>query len=149
MLMTEPRTLRLMKKIAPVPETLGDRIRHARLSANLTQEQLGAVAGISGSAINQLESGETKTMKPENLFKIARKLRKSAEWLVTGEGTQLPREEIYDALADLPDDNHQQALDFIQYRIEKADGMMATEKIARYVAMIEAFKQDLDKRKKL
>lgn len=147
MLMVEVLRLPVMKKPSPSAETLGDRIRQARIAAGLTQEQLGAVAGISGSAITQLENGETKTLKPENLFKIAKKLRKSAEWLVTGEGTELPREEIYDALAELPGNNPQTVLDFIQYRIEKAEGLIASDKIGRYMAMIEAFKNDLDKRK--
>lgn len=147
MLMVEVLRLPVMKKLSPSAETLGDRIRQARIAAGLTQEQLGAVAGISGSAITQLENGETKTLKPENLFKIAKKLRKSAEWLVTGEGTELPREEIYDALAELPGNNPQTVLDFIQYRIEKAEGLIASDKIGRYMAMIEAFKNDLDKRK--
>jgi len=148
MLTIEPRTIFDMKKIVPPPETMGDRIQQARLAAGLTQSELGAAAGISSSAISQIESGESKNLKPENLFKIAKKLHKSAEWLVTGEGTQLPREEIYDALSDLPNDDPQNALDFIQYRIEKADGLMTSEKIGRYVKMIEAFKIYLENRKK-
>lgn len=148
MLTLEARTIFPMKKSAPTSATLGERIRQARLELKLTQEQLGSAAGISGSAITQIETGDTKTVKPENLFKIARKLGKSAEWLVTGEGTELPREEIYDALSALPDDDPQNALDFIQYRIERAEGLIASEKIGRYVAMIEAFKKDLVVRKK-
>lgn len=147
MLMCADGKLAYMTK-AKIPTTMGDRIKAARDALGITQEALGAVAGISGSAVSQLESGASKSINPENLFKIARKLGKSAEWLVTGEGTELPREEIYEALADLPDDTPQHSLDFIQYQIEKADGLMASDKIARYVAMIESFKRDLDKRRK-
>lgn len=139
--------LAYMKK-STNPAVMGDRIREAREALKLTQEDLGSVAGISGTAVSLWESGDTKSIKPEHLFKIARKLRKSAEWLVTGEGTQLPREELYDALSQLPADTPQQSLDFIQYQIEKAEGVIASDKIARYVAMIEDFKRDMERRKK-
>jgi len=43
MLMTEPRTLRLMKKIAPVPETLGDRLaflNHDYIRSGMNRKKL-------------------------------------------------------------------------------------------------------------
>lgn len=147
MLMRIASSIHVMTQ-ARAPSTMGDRIRQAREMLKLTQAELGAVAGISGTAVSQWESGETKSVKPEHLFKIARRLGKSAEWLVTGEGTDLPRELLYDALADLPNNNPQQSLDFIQYQIERADGLIASDKIARYVAMIEAFKRDMGTRRK-
>lgn len=146
MLNTEPCKFTYMKTRKSA-ETMGDRIRRSREQLGITQAELGAVAGISASAIGQCESGDTKQMKPENLFKIARKLGKSAEWLVTGEGTELPRESLYNALSELPGDSPQQSLDFLQYQIEKADGFIAREKMASYMAMIEDFKRDMKKRK--
>lgn len=139
-------TLGWMNK-AKAPGTLGDRIRASRKAAKLTQEQLGAIAGVSGAAVAQWESGDSKTLKPENLFKIARRLGKSAEWLVTGEGTELPPELIYNGLVELPLENAKQSLDYMQYQIERAGSLIASEKAARYVAMIQAFKLDMEKRR--
>lgn len=134
--------------MAKTKETMGERIRRCRKALKLTQEQLGEAAGVSGAAVAQWENGDTKSLRPENLFKIARALKKSAEWLATGDGTELPREQLYEALSELPDDNPQQALDFIQYRIDRAEGLMAADKMAHYHAMIEDFKRDLDERRK-
>jgi transcriptional regulator with XRE-family HTH domain len=147
MLTLTPFNLRVMKK-TEAPNSLGDRIRASRKAAKLTQEQLGAIAGVSGAAVAQWESGDSKTLKPENLFKIARRLGKSAEWLVTGEGTELPPELIYNGLSDLPLENAKQSLDYMQYQIEKAGNLIASEKAARYVTMIQAFKDDMEKRQK-
>ena len=129
-------------------ETTGDRIRRCRKKAALTQQQLADTAGVSAAAVAQWESGDSKTLRPENLFKVARALKKCPEWLVTGAGPEQPRWEIYDAIADLPGNAPQQVLDFIQYRFDKAQGLIASDKLARYNAMIEDFKRDLDKRKK-
>ncbi len=128
-------------------ETLGERIKRCRQAAKLTQQELGDKAGTSAAAVAQWETGDTKAIKAEYIFKVARALGKSAEWLVTGEGPESPPvlDEIVNAL---PDDDPQQVLDFIEFRFERAEGLVASEKIARYTAMIEDFKRDLDQRRK-
>ena len=129
-------------------ETIGDRIKRAREEAELTQQQLGDLVGISASAISQLEGGSSKSPNPTNLFKAARALKKNPEWLITGEGEESPVDDIREAIGALPDDNPQLVLDFIQYRWEKAAGLIAGERATEYIAMIENFKQDLEARKK-
>lgn len=135
--------------MAKTVEKMGDRLRRLRLAAGLSQDELGAAASISGSAISQIESGKTKNLSPENLFDIARKLNKSPEWLVTGEGPETPQGLLAEAIASLPTNNGQQALDFIQYKIDKAEGLIASDRAARYTAMIEDFKADLRRLKNL
>jgi len=129
-------------------ESTGDRIKRCRKAAKLTQEQLSEFAGVSSSAVAQWESGDSKSLRPENLFKVARALKKSPEWLVTGIGPEHPRWEICEAIADLPGDDPQKVLDFIQYRFDKAEGLVASDKLAHYNVMIEDFKRDLESRKK-
>jgi transcriptional regulator with XRE-family HTH domain len=129
-------------------ETIGDRIKRVRLSLGLTQEDVAKAANISAAAVSQIESGNTKSLRPENLFPIAAILGKDAEWLATGKGAEQPIRGIVQAITELPDDNPQDALDFIQYKWSQAHGVVASDKIAKYSAMIAQFKADMDKRKK-
>lgn len=129
-------------------DTIGDRIRQTRESLKMTQEQLGKAAGISASAISQIETGASKSTHVENIFPIARALRKNPEWLITGKGPEAPLMDIVDAITELPDDNPQQVLDFLSYRWERAENFIASDKVARYMAMISNFKDDLDRRRK-
>lgn len=128
-------------------ETIGERIRRCREALELTQQQIATAVGVSAAAVSQWETGDTKTLKSEYIFKVARALGKSAEWLVTGDGPEQPRTEIYDVIAGLPNSDSQQVIDFIQYRYDRAEGLIASEKLAHYLKMIEDFKQDLARRK--
>lgn len=51
-------------------------------------------------------------------------------------------------IAELPFSDQQQVLDFIEYRFEKAEGLVASERLSSYAKMIENLKQDLAERKK-
>lgn len=53
--------------------TIGDRIKAARKSKKMTQVQLGARLGVSGSMIAQYETGVRKP-KQDTVFNIAREL---------------------------------------------------------------------------
>jgi len=127
--------------------SIGDRIRKARTDAGLTQAQLGEAVGVSRAAVAQWESGDTKSLSSENIFRAGRALRKSPEWLVTGLENERQTENLFDILADLPTNDQQQILDYMQYRIDKTEGLIASDKMAHYTAMIEDFKRDLKKRK--
>ncbi len=63
-------------------ETLKDRVLTTRLKRELSQQQLADIAGVSQVTIQHLESGRNQTSK--KLVDIARALRVSAEWLMSG-----------------------------------------------------------------
>jgi transcriptional regulator with XRE-family HTH domain len=60
------------------------RLKQARLEAKLNQPALAKMAGLTKSAINQLEGGGAREPKAENLFALADALRVDARWLATG-----------------------------------------------------------------
>lgn len=64
--------------------SIGQRIREARKSANMTQQQLAAKSGIGQAALSELETGESNGSK--YLASIAAALNVSALWLETGRG---------------------------------------------------------------
>lgn len=67
-------------------DTIGERIRHARLVRGLTADALGRlVGGIQRSSVIQWEQGHTNP-KTDRLAQIARALHVRAEWLATGYG---------------------------------------------------------------
>jgi len=129
-------------------ETPGERIRRCRQEAGLTQDQLAKAVGVSAAAVAQWETGDSKSLRPENLFKAARALNKSAEWLATGEGPETPRWQLHDMVNEMSVNDAQQVIDFIEYRFEKSEDVIASDKVARYTKMIEGFKHDLEQRRK-
>lgn len=66
--------------------SVGKRIAEARRAVGLSQEALASKAGLTKSAVSQIESGATKSPTPQNLFRIAEALGASAELLVFGKG---------------------------------------------------------------
>lgn len=90
----------------------------------------------------------SKLYKSQNLFRTADVLRKSARWLALGEGPESPPEMAYDAITHLPEQKTQQSLDFLQFQWDQANGMIASEKIAHYTAMIDGIRRDMERRKK-
>ena len=67
---------------------LSDRLRSARKAAQLTQTDLAKAVGVTPQAIQQLESGVTKTSR--HLFHLALRLGVTPKWLETGIGTPKP-----------------------------------------------------------
>ena len=136
----------MLSTLTHMIETIGDRVKRSREEAGITQQQLADQIDLSRSAVALWETGDTRAIKAENIFKAARVLKKNPEWLATGEGSELPNGALREILTGLPEDSGQQALDFILYRIERASGMIASDKVAHYTAMIEDFKRDLQRR---
>lgn len=64
--------------------TLADRLKWARARAGLSQEELGAKAGVSQSTIGNLEAGTRNSAR--RLPQIADTLGVSALWLAEGKG---------------------------------------------------------------
>lgn len=70
-------------------KTIGDRIKQARTAnEKMTQAELAKLCGVSRSAVTQWESGQSKTLKPENLLCVADKTGFSIRWLITGKGEE-------------------------------------------------------------
>ncbi len=63
-------------------ETIGERIERLRKEAKIPAGALAKAAGVSLSAIRQLEKNESKNPRPETLLGIARKLGKTMEEIV-------------------------------------------------------------------
>ena len=62
-----------------------ERIKTARKSARLTQDELAIQIGVSRAAVVQWERGQTKSLKGENLARAARALGVESLWIATGE----------------------------------------------------------------
>jgi len=65
---------------------IGERLRFARNKKGLSQSLLARKAGITPSAISQIESGASKKPSANNLLPLARILDVDPNWLITGEG---------------------------------------------------------------
>ena len=64
----------------------GQRITEARLFAGLTKSALARELGVTHTAVGLWESGDTKNLKNDHLYKLAEITGYSAQWLATGEG---------------------------------------------------------------
>lgn len=64
--------------------TLKDRIKHARTEAGLSQSALARACKVDPSAINKLESGETKALSSALLLKMSEVLSVDSGWLASG-----------------------------------------------------------------
>lgn len=65
-------------------ETLGQRLRSARKTNNLTQSELAKKSGVSQQLISQIENENIKSTN--DIFSLAGTLNVSAKWLATGQG---------------------------------------------------------------
>ena len=117
----------------------------AKDSAGAVSRKL-AVEGVSVSyqAVHKWLNGGGIT--DEMLEALARAYRVSPAWLKYGEGRKRePLQEVFEAL---PDDNRQQVLDFIRYQVTMSTPLAAREQTARYLAMIDKIRTDMDGKKK-
>lgn len=69
---------------------LKDRIKQARKTAGLTQDQLAKLVGVSRPSVGMWEGGQTKTIEGENLVRTAYATGTDPLWLATGEGQMHP-----------------------------------------------------------
>ena len=81
-----------IKKQIP-PDTVGVRIRALRLAANLTQDELAAKLGVTGSAVAQWESGRAGQLRG-NMERIAKVFNTSLGYLASGESSSLQSDEL-------------------------------------------------------
>lgn len=79
-------TLMEFSNILDAMKTIGERVKQARLSAQLSQEQLARLAGVTQGLIGQIEGGRNKGTR--HVASLARALNVSADWLESGAGPQ-------------------------------------------------------------
>lgn len=69
--------------------------RHERISRAITvsgkkKGEIAAACGVANSAVTQWINGESKSLRPENLYALAKATGFCAEWLAIGEGPERP-----------------------------------------------------------
>ena len=95
--------------------TLGGRVRMLREYRKLTQTELGKKVGVSQSALAQVESGMTQTIKGNTLLRLAAALEANPRWIMSGKGEPLQLDVPGDAsemleLYEMLDDDHKSAI---------------------------------------
>jgi transcriptional regulator with XRE-family HTH domain len=65
-----------------MPSKFGKRLRSAREERDLTQEQLGKMAGISALMVSHFETGTRQKPSIENLVKLSKALHVSTDYLL-------------------------------------------------------------------
>lgn len=108
--------------VTPRLDTLGQRIKHARLLRQLTQTQLAEESGVKQSDISKLERGDS--LSTTSLVAIAIALRVRPLWLDQGEG---------------PMDDSQGPLSVVQGGSEQAIGAMPASQFAKEDVVIRQF----------
>jgi len=66
-----------------------ERIARAIQVSGLKKGEIAAKCGVANSAVTQWLSGESKSLKPENLFALAKATGFRAQWLAVEEGPEL------------------------------------------------------------
>ena len=95
--------------------TLGGRVRMLREYRKLTQAELGRKVGVSQSALAQVESGMTQTIKGNTLLRLAAALEANPRWIMSGKGEPMQLDAPGDAsemleLYQMLDDDHKAAI---------------------------------------
>ncbi|MDD2794639.1 helix-turn-helix domain-containing protein [Acidocella sp.] len=73
-------------------DTVGDRIRTRRIAANMTQDVLAALLGVSRSAIAQWESNRTGQVR-DHMERLAKVLKTSVGYLIGGDEGSISEDE--------------------------------------------------------
>lgn len=71
-----------------------DRIRRAIELSGKKKGEIAAECGVKPSAVTQWISGETKALKAESVFALAKATGFNAEWLATGTGTERMKDDV-------------------------------------------------------
>lgn len=66
-----------------------ERIARAIALSGKKKGEIAALCGVANSAVTQCISGESKSLRPENLYALAKATGFRAEWLAIGEGEEV------------------------------------------------------------
>lgn len=133
--MTTDARLAFADRLAEVCDDLG-MPKHGR------KTQLGALCSVSYQAAKRWLDGEGWP-DMDNVLLICKRAAVNVNWLLQGvgpkRGQQIDANQLgaLEAIDSLPVDDRQQTFDFIRYKVEKADGWFAAEKLARYMTMLD------------
>lgn len=101
---------------------IGTRIRNKRLAKGWSQNDLARLVGVARESVSQWETGDTKSLRPENLLRTAKHLNVNVEWLVFGTEPEQPYcnakpnkglEDIIALYRRIPDDGRQAIWSFL------------------------------------
>jgi transcriptional regulator with XRE-family HTH domain len=121
-----------------------ERVAEALDLRGKTQEWLAEQIGITTQAVGQALARGSLSLG--NAVKMAQSLNVSLDWLV---GLDTSPSIVGEIIDTLPAAQQQQSLDFLLYQIDRADqSVLACERAARYVAMIDRIKRDMEERRK-
>jgi transcriptional regulator with XRE-family HTH domain len=116
------------------------------------QSSLGRMFGVTAKAARKWLEGEGYP-EMDLAIRIADRAKVNINWLLQGVG---PKSSVSDdqqaiALAEtvesLPANDSQQVLDFIRYKMERADGPLAGERLTRYMKMLDSFASDMARKR--
>lgn len=108
-------------------KTLAERIKHIRESMGLSGAEFGRRIGISRSAVNQIELGDTVALKASTIVAVEKISGYSGQWIESGKGPQMKRgaplpegaedqiTRIYEALISLPPEYRRKIEEDIQF----------------------------------
>ncbi|ANI04188.1 LexA family protein [Pseudomonas putida] len=75
------------------PERIAKAIKHSKK----LKKEIARECGVTPSAVTQWITGDSKSMRPENLFALAQATGVSAEWLANGTGEMIAATSGFDA----------------------------------------------------
>lgn len=92
--------------------SIGNRVRGRRKELGMTQVDLARSCGITQASLSNIETGETKSLRGMTLLALARALRTTTRWIMSGKGPHEPEpqlsaqeERLLELFLDLSDTN--------------------------------------------
>ena len=76
------------------PMNRHERIAKAIAASGKKKQQIALECGVSNPSVSGWVSGESKSLRPENLYALAQATGFNAEWLAIGEGPERPPEQL-------------------------------------------------------
>lgn len=125
-------------------KTLGNEITGALERLGKTQGWLAESVGVSNTAVTKwIIEGQISRI---NAAKVARVLGISIDQLLHGRQDSLGQR-MAEPIDALPPKSQQEILDFIRYKYERAELVVANEKAAQYHQMIDRINADMERLK--
>lgn len=135
----------------PDPSGRHQRVALAIEHSGKSKSLIAKNCGVSPAAVSQWTSGETASIRPENLFALASETGVSAKWIATGEGAPEPYTPgtnvfAWEAPDDLPDEEFV-VVPRVEVRFAAGTGAMVIEEVHRDQG--NAYRMDWIRRRRL